>query len=39
MSGRIVHVHVDLHAGDAAATVTTTDLTEQYVHENSAYST
>jgi glutamate N-acetyltransferase/amino-acid N-acetyltransferase len=34
-----VHVVVDLGAGDATATVRTTDLTAAYVHENSAYST
>jgi glutamate N-acetyltransferase/amino-acid N-acetyltransferase len=39
MSARDVHVVVDLHAGDATATVVTTDLTADYVHENSAYST
>ena len=39
MSGREVRVMVDLHAGDAAATVWTNDLTHDYVHENSAYST
>ena len=38
-SGRDVHVRIDLHAGDAAATVRTNDLTTEYVHENSAYST
>ena len=38
MSGRQVHVLVDLHAGAAAATVWTNDLTHDYVHENSAYS-
>ena len=37
--GRAVQVTVDLHAGDAAATIWTNDLTEAYVHENSAYST
>jgi glutamate N-acetyltransferase/amino-acid N-acetyltransferase len=37
-AGREVHVLVDLHAGDAAATVWTNDLTHDYVHENSAYS-
>ncbi|HWH28696.1 MAG TPA: bifunctional glutamate N-acetyltransferase/amino-acid acetyltransferase ArgJ [Mycobacteriales bacterium] len=37
--GRDVHVVIDLHAGDAAATVRTNDLTTAYVHENSAYST
>ena len=36
---REVHVLVDLHAGDAAVTVWTNDLTHDYVHENSAYST
>jgi glutamate N-acetyltransferase/amino-acid N-acetyltransferase len=39
MSGREVHVLVDLHAGEAEATVWTNDLTHEYVHENSAYST
>ena len=29
---------IDLHAGDAEATVWTNDLTHDYVHENSAYS-
>ena len=38
-SGRDVHVTVDLHAGPAAATIRTNDLTTAYVHENSAYST
>ena len=38
LSAREVHVLVDLHAGDAAATVWTNDLTHDYVHENSAYS-
>ncbi|HET7398479.1 MAG TPA: bifunctional glutamate N-acetyltransferase/amino-acid acetyltransferase ArgJ [Intrasporangium sp.] len=36
---REVHVVVDLHAGAAAATIWTNDLTHDYVHENSAYST
>jgi glutamate N-acetyltransferase/amino-acid N-acetyltransferase len=36
---RDVHVLVELHAGDQAATVWTNDLTHDYVHENSAYST
>ena len=39
LSGREVHVLVDLHAGDQTATVWTNDLTHDYVHENSAYST
>ena len=38
LSGREVHVVVDLHAGAASATVWTNDLTHDYVHENSAYS-
>ncbi|BDZ43791.1 arginine biosynthesis bifunctional protein ArgJ [Paraoerskovia sediminicola] len=37
-SEREVHVEIDLHAGDARATVWTNDLTHDYVHENSAYS-
>jgi len=36
---REVAIDVTLAAGDAAATVLTTDLTAAYVHENSAYST
>jgi glutamate N-acetyltransferase/amino-acid N-acetyltransferase len=39
LSGREVHVLVDLHAGAAGATIWTNDLTHDYVHENSAYST
>ncbi len=39
LSEREVHVLVDLHAGDEAVTVWTNDLTHDYVHENSAYST
>ena len=39
MSGRMVHVLIDLAAGAASACVHTTDLTADYVHENSAYST
>jgi glutamate N-acetyltransferase/amino-acid N-acetyltransferase len=39
MSGREVVVTVDLRAGSASATVWTNDLTADYVHENSAYST
>ncbi|KQZ87375.1 N-acetylglutamate synthase [Phycicoccus sp. Root563] len=38
LTAREVHVLVDLHAGDATATVWTNDLTHDYVHENSAYS-
>ncbi|HEU4999515.1 MAG TPA: bifunctional ornithine acetyltransferase/N-acetylglutamate synthase, partial [Lapillicoccus sp.] len=39
LSEREVHVLVDLHAGDQTVTVWTNDLTHDYVHENSAYST
>jgi glutamate N-acetyltransferase/amino-acid N-acetyltransferase len=39
LTGREVHVVIDLHAGDAVATVRTNDLSLAYVHENSAYST
>ena len=39
LTGREVRVVVDLHAGDATATIWTNDLTHDYVHENSAYST
>ncbi|MGN6446793.1 bifunctional glutamate N-acetyltransferase/amino-acid acetyltransferase ArgJ [Amnibacterium sp.] len=38
LTDRAVHVLIDLHAGDATATVWTNDLTHDYVHENSAYS-
>jgi glutamate N-acetyltransferase / amino-acid N-acetyltransferase len=36
---RDVRITVDLSAGPHSATIRTTDLTEVYVHENSAYST
>jgi glutamate N-acetyltransferase/amino-acid N-acetyltransferase len=36
---REVHVEIDLNAGTHEATVWTNDLTHDYVHENSAYST
>jgi glutamate N-acetyltransferase / amino-acid N-acetyltransferase len=39
MSARQVAITIDLHAGEASATLLTTDLTAEYVHENSAYST
>ena len=39
MSGRLVEIVVDLGAGSAEASVLTNDLTADYVHENSAYST
>ncbi len=38
LADRAVHVLIDLHAGDATATLWTNDLTHDYVHENSAYS-
>ena len=38
ISGRAVHVLVDLRVGAATATILTNDLTHDYVHENSAYS-
>lgn len=39
MTPRECRVVVDLHAGESTATVWTNDLTHEYVHENSAYST
>ena len=39
LSGRAVHIVVDLAAGEEKATVWTNDLSLAYVHENSAYST
>ncbi len=39
MSGREVVITIDLAAGESAATLWTNDLTADYVHENSAYST
>lgn len=38
LSGRAVHVLIDLNVGTASATIRTNDLTTDYVHENSAYS-
>ena len=38
LTPRQVHVIVDLNAGQSTATVWTNDLTKDYVHENSAYS-
>ena len=35
---RAVHIKLDLHAGSAAATIYTSDLTHAYVTENSEYS-
>ena len=39
LTPRHTSVIVDLHEGEAMATVWTNDLTHDYVHENSAYST
>ena len=39
LSGRDVTITADLAAGPDTATIWTTDLTERYVYENSAYST
>ena len=39
MSGREVRVRIDLNEGGATGTILTSDLTHDYVHENSAYST
>jgi glutamate N-acetyltransferase/amino-acid N-acetyltransferase len=39
LSGRDVTITVDLAAGPHTAVILTTDLTADYVHENSAYST
>ncbi|THG32268.1 bifunctional glutamate N-acetyltransferase/amino-acid acetyltransferase ArgJ [Naasia lichenicola] len=38
LTGRAVHVLIDLAVGDASASIYTSDLTHDYVHENSAYS-
>ncbi len=38
LSPRALLLELDLFAGDAAATILTNDLTHDYVHENSAYS-
>jgi glutamate N-acetyltransferase/amino-acid N-acetyltransferase len=38
LTGRAVDVLIDLKEGDASATILTNDLTHDYVHENSAYS-
>ncbi len=38
LSGRQVHVLVDLHAGNDSATILTNDLTYDYVKENAEYS-
>lgn len=38
LTGRGIRVLIELHAGDAEAEIYTNDLTHDYVHENSAYS-
>jgi glutamate N-acetyltransferase/amino-acid N-acetyltransferase len=38
-SNRLVEIVIDLKVGTASATVMTNDLSHDYVHENSAYST
>ncbi|MEU0392271.1 bifunctional glutamate N-acetyltransferase/amino-acid acetyltransferase ArgJ [Streptomyces sp. NPDC006208] len=38
LSGRLVAVTVDLRSGNDSAVIWTNDLTAEYVHENSAYS-
>ena len=39
MSDRRIDIRIDLKAGSESLVIRTTDLTEAYVHENSAYST
>ena len=39
LSDRTVHVRIDLHAGEASASVWTNDLTYDYVKENAEYAT
>ena len=39
LSGREVQILIDLHAGKESASILTNDLSAEYVHENSAYST
>lgn len=39
MTPRECHIRINLHAGTHAAAIWTNDLTKEYVHENSAYST
>lgn len=39
LTPRECRIMIDLHAGEATVTVWTNDLTAEYVHENSAYST
>lgn len=39
LKDRAVRIDIDLHNGEASGTVWTNDLSHDYVHENSAYST
>ena len=39
LKGERIDIEIDLHVGNANATILTNDLTAEYVHENSAYST
>lgn len=39
LKGRDVRIDIELHHGPASATIWTNDLSHDYVHENSAYST
>jgi glutamate N-acetyltransferase/amino-acid N-acetyltransferase len=39
LTGRNIHIVVDLNAGECSATIWTNDLSHAYVEENSAYST
>ena len=39
LKGERIDIEIDLHVGSASATIFTNDLTAEYVHENSAYST
>ena len=39
MKDKRIDILIDLHVGSASATIFTNDLTAEYVHENSAYST
>lgn len=39
LKGERINIEIDLHVGNASATILTNDLTAEYVHENSAYST
>jgi glutamate N-acetyltransferase/amino-acid N-acetyltransferase len=39
LKGERIDIEIDLHVGSASATILTNDLTAEYVHENSAYST